>query len=453
MKLISTVGRNEVSFLSETPDIIYSSKGYRQLKQGVWLYFLLLIFEGALRKWVLPGLATPLLIVRDPVAVFLILRSIQSGIYKPNSYVVFAWLLSIISFYATLFAGHGNPLVALYGLRIFVLHFPLIFIIGKIFDKEDVMQIAKITLWIHIGMTILVAFQFFSPQTSWINRGIGGDFDGSGFSGAAGYLRVPGTFSFTNGLTAFYGLVSVFIFHSWINNDKRISRFLLVIASFCLLAAIPLSISRSLFFQVLIALVFIVLTVTRKPMILSRIIGTVLVGYGIFYILSSLSFFQTAVYVFSQRFETANEIEGGIEGVFLDRFLGGLIGALTNDNNTEFWGKGMGLGSNAGAKLFADSTKYLISEGEWGRLIGEMGIVLGFMAIFLRLLLVTNMLRESWFALRMQNYLPWFLLSFVFLSVLLGQWAQPTALGFSVFPAGLLLASLKNREFRINQLS
>ena len=45
------------------------------LKKGIWLYFLLLIFEGALRKWLLPGLATPLLVVRDPIAMFLLFRT------------------------------------------------------------------------------------------------------------------------------------------------------------------------------------------------------------------------------------------------------------------------------------------------------------------------------------------------------------------------------------------
>ena len=40
----------------------------KYLKIGIWIYFYLLIFEGALRKWFLPSLATPLLVVRDPVA-------------------------------------------------------------------------------------------------------------------------------------------------------------------------------------------------------------------------------------------------------------------------------------------------------------------------------------------------------------------------------------------------
>ncbi len=46
-----------------TKEIIYSDNLI--LKKGIWLYFFLLLFEGALRKWVLPSLSAPLLIVRD----------------------------------------------------------------------------------------------------------------------------------------------------------------------------------------------------------------------------------------------------------------------------------------------------------------------------------------------------------------------------------------------------
>ncbi|MBC7881424.1 MAG: hypothetical protein H7Y37_08820, partial [Anaerolineae bacterium] len=36
------------------------------IKRLIWISFWLLIFEGALRKWAIPQLSTPLLLVRDP---------------------------------------------------------------------------------------------------------------------------------------------------------------------------------------------------------------------------------------------------------------------------------------------------------------------------------------------------------------------------------------------------
>ena len=55
-------------------------ESYQSLKIAIWLYFLLWIFEGALRKWVLPSLATPLLMVRDPIAIYIILRALYLNV-------------------------------------------------------------------------------------------------------------------------------------------------------------------------------------------------------------------------------------------------------------------------------------------------------------------------------------------------------------------------------------
>ena len=165
-----------------------------RIKKGIWLYFLLLFFEGALRKWILPQLATPLLIVRDPIAIWLLVQCLQYNIWKPNGFVITAWLVTILSFAFTFIVGHGNLFVAIYGMRIMLLHFPLIFIIGRILTYEDLEKMGKVLLWITIGMTILVALQFYTPQSSFVNRGIAGE-EGSGFSGAAG-LVAPAPFEY-----------------------------------------------------------------------------------------------------------------------------------------------------------------------------------------------------------------------------------------------------------------
>jgi hypothetical protein len=40
----------------------------------IWVYFWLLLGEGALRKWIFPSLSGPLLIVRDPVLLAILAR-------------------------------------------------------------------------------------------------------------------------------------------------------------------------------------------------------------------------------------------------------------------------------------------------------------------------------------------------------------------------------------------
>jgi hypothetical protein len=421
-----------------------SEKRLKYLKMGIWAYFLLLIFEGALRKWALPGLATPLLIVRDPIAIWLLFESIRYGVFKPSIYVYTLWILTGIAFITTMWFGHGDVTVALFGARIFALHFPLIFVIARIFDRKDVITLGKWLLWISLGMTLVVAMQFFSPQSAWINRGVAGDSAGSGFSGAAGFFRVPGTFSFTNGLSLFYGFVAAFVFYFWIDNkDKKIPQYLLMISTFSLLAAIPLSISRTTMFEVALSVVFLMVTVIRNPKFLGSIVAIFAVSFLLLVVLSNFSFFQTATMAFTERFTSANEQEGGLEGVFIDRFLGGMVGALSSDQSLPFWGQGLGMGTNAGAKLLTDSTDYLITEGEWGRLIGEMGLILGLSFILLRVGLLFQLLRRSIAELGKKNPLPWMLMSFSLLLIAQAQLGQPTSLGFTVLASGLVLAAFK----------
>jgi hypothetical protein len=417
------------------------------LKIWIWGYFLLLIFEGALRKWVLPGLATPLLIVRDPIAIWLLYQSIRYGIFKPGFYTYALWVITAIAVLTTIIFGHGDPTVAFFGARITIFHFPLIFVIGRIFDRDDVISMGKWLLWISVGMTILVAIQFYSPQSAWINRGIAGDTEGSGFSGAAGFYRVPGVFSFTNGLSLFYGFVASFVFYFWIDNkERKIPLYLLIISSLSLLAAIPLSISRTILFEVALSIAFLIVVAIRKPKFLGTLVIIFGVGALLFFVLSYFSFFQTASMAFTERFTSANETEGGLEGVFVDRFLGGMVGALSSDQGLPFWGKGLGMGTNVGSKLLTGETTYLISEGEWGRLIGEMGLILGLSFILLRVYLLVEMLIDSVKQIGKNNPLPWMLMSFAFIMIAQSQLGQPTSLGFTVLSAGLILAALKTKK-------
>jgi len=434
----STVLPEEIHKQESGPSLI--------LKRGIWLYFLLLIFEGALRKWVLPGLSAPLLIIRDPLVIWLLFKAYQKGVFKLNGYIIVAWVLIIISFYTTLFFGHGDVFVALFGFRIFFLHFPLIFLVPEIFEKRDVEQIGTVLMWLHIGMTVLVAIQFFSPQTAWVNKGIGEEAEGSGFSGGGGYFRVPGTFSFTNGLSMFYGLVSVFVFYFWLEDSRKISRGLLLLATISLVAAIPLSISRTVFFQFVLTGLFAIFTTAKKTKTLFRILGSFLSGIILFYFLSMLDFFQTAIMAFTERFTSASEEEGGLENSIIDRFLAGSIAVLTNELSDDFWGAGLGIGTNVGASLLTGRRAFLISEGEWGRLIGEMGPLLGFLFITIRIVLVSSMFTKAWKVIGQGNYLPWLLFSFGGILVLMGTWGQPTALGFAVFSGGLILAAMREKD-------
>lgn len=419
---------------------------HKPLKQAIWVYFVLILFEGALRKWVLPELANPLLVVRDPIAIFLIGYSWYRGVL-PNSLMMYGMMaLTVVAVVAGLTLGHGNLTVAIYGARIFLLHFPLIFIIGAVFTREDVLKMGEVTLWLTLPMAILIVVQFYSPQSAFVNLGVGGSEEGAGFSGANGFMRPPATFSFTNGTAQFFGFAGVFCIYHWLKPEK-IGKLLLIAASVGILVAIPFSISRTLTFMLGLTVASAFVAVWRnseyiKKMLLTGVSLTLLVV-----LLSNTELLGPAIEAFLIRFSSASEVEGGMQGTFVDRFLGGMYDAVLGASDLPFFGLGIGMGTNAGNQLLTgDATGFLISEGEWGRLIGEMGLLLGSTAILIRITLAAQIGLKSIKKLSKGDILPWMLFAAGFVGILQGQWAQPTNLGFNVLIAGLTLASLKPQK-------
>jgi hypothetical protein len=447
--LLNYTSDNQNYYPNSTKSFVPSIKGLSSnttinaLKKGTWVYIILLIFEGALRKWVLPSLATPLLIIRDPVALWMIVLAVRQGIISSNFYLTSMIIVGITGTFTAVAFGHGNLWIALYGARIMLIHFPLMFVIGKVLDREDLLKIGKAILIISILMTGIIGLQFYSPQSAFLNRGIGGDVKGSGFDGALGYFRPSGTFSFTNGTTLFYGLQGVFVFY-FLLNPKTVNSIILISATVALFAAIPLSISRGLFFQIGLTLVFTIAAIARKPKYLGRMLFGAVIVVLAFTMLSNKSFFQTSISAFSSRFDAASEAEGGLKGTLGGRYLGGIIDPILESFKQPFFGAGLGLGTNVGSMLSTGKQEFLISEGEWGRLTGELGPTLGLYVIFVRLAFCVKISLVSYRRLLNGDLLPWLLLSFGLITISQAQWAQPTSLGFSTVIAGLIIASLRN---------
>lgn len=417
----------------------------KAMKAGIWLYFGLLVFEGGLRKWLLPGFSTPLLIIRDPVAFWLLAMAWKYRVVRGNFYLYSIILVGILGTFTALFWGHENIVVAFFGARVFLLHLPLIFVIGRVFDQSDVEKLGRIIIWISIPMTVLVVMQFYSPQSAFVNRGVGGDIEGAGFGGALGYFRPPGTFSFTNGNTLFYSLMASFLFYFWLV-PASISRVILYIASGALMAAIPISISRALFFQVIVSSIFFSIAAFMNPKIRSRMLPAIISLFIGVLVLGKTSFYGKAIEVFSARYEDANAVEGGLTGVIGERFIGKLLSAVTDAFQIPLSGFGLGISSNVGLMLLPDKQSAGVSDFEWERLITELGPLLGLAVVFLRIGLTTKIATTSFSYLKQRKVLPWMLLSFGSLTVLQAQWAQPTSLGFCTLIGGLMVASFRDLE-------
>ena len=414
----------------------------------VWLYFALIIFEGALRKWVLPGMATPLLIVRDPVVLIALVLGFACGKLQLNGYIVTIGLISVATLLLTLTVGHGDAVVAVFGWRCNFLHFPFIFLMGRVLSSLDVRLMGQWFMFLSIPMVALMSVQFYSPQGSFWNLGIGGAGDG-GFDGAMGYRRPPGTFSFTNGIGAFYPLVAAFCMNALFDSRGR-GKLLATAAAASTLASIPFSISRTVALGVGLVAFGSVIALARSGKNIQRVFLGISVIVLTIFLLSFVSGLNAPIEAFLYRWESSTtNAEGGANQAIIGRIFGDLLGSFNiSDANNMLVGAGLGMGTNVGSKLLTGDVTFLISEGEWGRVIGEMGLPLGLLFIGLRCSLAASLFTGAWYCARKGEPLALMLWFAVGPNLLQGQWGQPTNLGFATFGAGLILAEINGNKAR-----
>jgi hypothetical protein len=407
----------------------------RSIRLLIWLYFWLLLFEGALRKWIFPGWSAPLLIVRDPVLLAIYALALAEGIFPFNKFVLAAIALAVLSFAASLFVFDHVGII-LYGLRTNFLHLPLIFLIPKVFTKQDVTRVGYCLLLLSIPMAILAAWQFVSPSGAWVNAAAGGDLDRQMIS-TGSHIRPAGIFSFVTGMVCFLSVAAAFLFSGFLERGTM-PGWLRTITIPCLMSSLVLSGSRSALASVTIIIGVVLIVCVRKLSRFRRVLTPAILSYVVFLALCYLPLFREGLEVHEERLRAGEGIQ---QGVFA-RYLGSLGESIEIAEHTPLLGHGLGIGTNAGAALLTGSRAFLLGESEWSRVIGESGPVLGYTYILLRLWICWCLFQIAWRALRRDQPMPLLLFGAVAIDLVSGQFGQPTTLGFAVFISGLVLAAI-----------
>ena len=406
------------------------------MRRLVYLYFFLLIFEGALRKWIVPSLAAPLLVIRDPVLLGIYAMALSRGSFPWNRWVMTAVGLCVASMMASV--AVGCPLtITLFGVRTDFWQIPLIFLMPLILSREEVRRIGRWTLMIMPGMAVLALAQFRVGPEHWLNATTGGSMSEQSqqLYAAAGRVRPSGTFSFVTGMVSFLVLGSAFVFEAFLE-ERALKR--LWIATGAMVLALGISGSRSAILGVGIVAGAAVLMCVENPRRLRKV-ATPLVAAALAYaLLHGLSDFRAGLDVNKDRFAGA----GGLKEGILYRWFGDFVSAWQSEQQAPWLGSGLGMGTSVGAGLATGTRQFLLAEGEWARVILESGPVLGVAFIALRLGIAAMLLGRALRALQERDdALPMLLLAAGMMDLVMGQWGQATVSGFAVFIAGLCLAS------------
>ena len=413
------------------------------LRRLFWLYFWLLIFEGVLRKWVVPSLSIPLLMIRDPIPLAILWIGIRQRVF-PRTVGIYMWLfLALALATAGFFVLPDHPEVVLYGLKCDFLHLTMLAIAPILLESADLDRFFRAVIWLSVPIGLLMAWQFHAPPHAWINSGLDGTFKQLDSSG--GHIRPPGPFSFIAGPMCFCALLAALLTGAAVDR-RRISRPLLLVGAGALIVAGLYSSSRSLVGGVaVVVLTGLLGAMAVNPRVFGRYLG-ILVALGfVGVIISTSSMMEDSVQVFSNRVSNASRNEGGGEG-FVNRYFGDFAKVVPAVQTAPFAGYGLGLGTNGGASILTGKTKFLLAETEWPRVVLESGPVLGLLFIAFRIYLVIWLGWRSLQAVRRGTVLAACLLGACGANLVTGQFGQATIVGFTMFTAGLCLTAAERGD-------
>lgn len=417
----------------------------RHIRRLIWLYFWLLLLEGALRKWVLPQLSNPLLIVRDPVVLLIYLLAIRARVFPRNAWVVSLAIIAFLSLAVSFIAlwPYLPPgriaLVSGFGFRADFLHLPLIFLMPRVLRPEDVKRIGWWSLLLVVPMSLLMVAQFRAAPDALLNRTASGE--GEMMTAALGKVRTAGTFSFVVGVVAYFALATGFLV--WAALKRGVYKnWVLFAAGIALLIGVAVSGSRSVVGACAVVVSSLLLVLFLRPGAVNRFGQALLVTVILGFIVTQTPVFKEGLNVLTTRFsDVAESEEHSIAVGLIARVFEGFSEGVHVFPNAPFFGYGLGIGTNAGAKFLTGENTFLLSEGEWARMLLESGPVLGLAFLLWRCGVVVRIGLLCLQSVRRGNVLPLLLFSSSGLPLMNGQFGPPTILGFAVFTTGLALAA------------
>jgi len=370
--------------------------------------FLVLVFEGAIRKWIWDSATIPLLGLRD----LLVLAAVSWGIL--HRYFDFrAWPEILLLFWTALIVfwsgiqilnGLMPPIVGAIGFRFWVLYLWFALLCAKALQWQDIEYLFKLFALTLLFMVPLAMIQFMSPPTAWINKQAGGE-DQYIFQVIKDIVRTTGTFSFTAGFTTYLAFVTpavLWLMSGGLKNSLNPFIRLVIIGLFfvdVLITGSRGAIMTTVFF---VGMWFFALLLANKLPKISP--AKTLLGLVGFVILLVLLFpiLERSYDANAQRFETASALEdvgGRVAGMF--------TGSDETWEQFSVLGYGIGAGANASRNFMPDTSNgFLLGENEIDRVLNEGGLV-GLLLAAVKWLVIIVGLMSAWTIFRRNNeFLP-----------------------------------------------
>jgi hypothetical protein len=349
-------------------------------KALVGLFFLLVVVDGALRKWVFPQFETILLLLKGGVllvgyAVYaqernpLALPRPVRNTWVPLLLVGYGFVVLLQAFNL----NQPNFIVPAIGVKAHLNYVPLVILLPALLAEVTERQIRRFlwgyTLFLFVPVAALCVYQFFQPATAWINQYVR---EMQTIAQVAGHPRVTGTFSFMGSLSpylrlnALLGAATLLAWVQWRQTSLGILGGILTVAS---LIAVPMTGQRGLVVLIGAGVGAMLVIMPGRS---SQRIGAVFVGailaFGLAQALQGSGLLEGWEALVQRTQQTGvEEAEGRIEGV--------LTAPFTSLDDAGLFGYGVGTNHQASPRFVqaSDWAGLLRVDNSVMRLMTELG--------------------------------------------------------------------------------
>lgn len=376
---------------AESVGVSIDPRRRRQLVVLIFVMFWMLIFEGAIRKWVAPHWSSYLYFIRDPVALLIYYIAARAKVFSPVHPMLAAG--AALAFVTMLVSGmllvkggsQYDPILALYGFRNYFFYLPMPFVIYRVFTYPDLCRLARhsiVALAIAAPISVL---QFRAAPDSILNAGIANDveFQFSNLASGDGRVRPAGTFTSVMGMTQL--TVSTLALLLWCattaREDRPSPRWLIAVGVAAVAVALAMSGSRTSFVQAVLVVAAAVgiglLRTARTGRV--GVILTPLVLVALFVAVFP-ALFPEAYTTFMERWSDAAATES-------DTFHYGWIGRVLFSfydfsrllGQMPLFGYGVGMAGNGAVNMgvmINGQSVLKLAEEDWSRHVIELGPIL-----------------------------------------------------------------------------
>jgi hypothetical protein len=369
--------------------------GMRQWREAIPAALVLAVFEGALRKWVLPDYGQFIYLTKD-----ILLLGAYAGFFLPRVLrhqplalrhpatrpLVLLGLVAMLEL--------ANPLlpnlaIGLFGLKAYLVYAPLLYLVPHAFPETSGLRRFLMTFVLLAFVPLALGIvQFWAPPDSVLNRYAWEEEPlGIATFGESGKVRITGTFSYNAGHGNYLTLIA--LVGVALMGVERGRRQRLTIGAVLALTVANLFMTGSrgpfLVLGVTVPALLVLAGFTPRRLTLARaaVPGVAVLAT----VVLAVNLFPDAVAAFRERVEANEDVPDRVLGIVREPLWAlGEAGAI---------GYGIGTTHQAAVFLGGGGTEVPPAEGEWERIILEVGPV-GFVLVILTRLFVIARTWQAW---------------------------------------------------------